>query len=194
MKLFKIASVLFIMLLCFWAKQSVAQKGAFMLYGSLNYQNNNNAGATFGANPIGLGYFFNDHVVAGANYGFAWEKNPNHDMLYSHHEAGPFYSDSWLLGQYFVLIAQLDTHYVWGQQAMQTSDAYRYNGFLLRLYPIVGVMLGHGWTLKAKFSELSFERTKGNNPAHTVDKTFILGANGSTLGIGVSKNILFKKH
>ncbi len=192
MKLFKIASVLFL-LLCLFAKASVAQKGAFMLYGSLDYKNNNNTGSTFGANPIGLGYFFNDHVVAGVNYGFGWEKNINHAMLYSHHEAGLFYSDSWLLGQYFVFIAQADAHYVWGQQNMQTGNPYQYNGFLLRLYPIVGVMLGHGWTLKAKFSELSLERTKGDNAAHTIDKTFIAGVNGSTLGIGVSKNLLFKK-
>jgi enoyl-CoA hydratase/carnithine racemase len=55
-------------------------------------------------------------------------------------------------------------------------------------------MLGHGWTLKAKFSELSFERTKGNNADHTIDKTFIAGINGSTLGMGMSKNLTFKKH
>ena len=49
-----------------------------------------------------------------------------------------------------------------------------------------------GKILKAKFFELSYESTTGDDSAHTKDHTFIAGVNGSTLGIGVSKNISLK--
>ena len=52
-----------------------AQEGSLMAYGSLNYKKNNNEGSSFGSNPLGLGYFFNDHVVAGINFAFHKEKN-----------------------------------------------------------------------------------------------------------------------
>lgn len=194
MKMFKISSILSLLVLCLFIEPLMAQQGAFMLYGSLNYQNNNNSGTTFGANPFGVGYFFNDHVVAGLNYGFSWQKNNAHDKLFDHHEIGPFYSDSWSLGKYFVFIAQVDAHYVWGDQNLNTNTPYGYKGYLFRVYPLVSVVLGHGWALKAKFFELSFQRTKGDDMERTVDRTFIAGVNGSTIGLGVSKNISFKKH
>ncbi|MBO9618469.1 MAG: hypothetical protein J7539_05475, partial [Niabella sp.] len=164
--------------------QGFAQQGDVMIYGSLNYQNHNKTGETFGANPIGAGYFFNNHVVAGINYAFNWEKNTNHDLIQRHHETGLFYSDSKMLGDHFVIIGQLDAHYVWGSTDLNTPAAYEYKGYLLRLYPLVGVILGHGWTLKAKFCELSYQQTKGNDAAKTKDKLLIAGINGSTIGLG----------
>lgn len=170
-----------------------AQKGALMAYGSLNYRNNNNDGSSFGANPLGLGYFFNDHVVAGMNFAFDKEKNGLGDLTSNHYEVGPFYSDSWKIGDHFVLIAQVDAHYVWGNTAMNLPSGYGYNGYLTRIYPIASVLLGHGWALKAKFCELSFQNTKGDDVNRTSDRTFVAGINGSTIGIGVSKNFSLKR-
>lgn len=170
-----------------------AQEGSLMLYGSLTYKNNNNTGSSFGANPIGLGYFFNDHVVAGMNYAFDKEKNGLGNLTDSKHEVGPFYSDSWKIGDHFVIIAQLDAHYVWGNTLMNTIGTYSYDGYLARAYPIVAVTLGHGWALKAKFCELSYEKTTGDDSNKTSNRTLIAGVNGSTFGLGVSKNISLKK-
>lgn len=174
--------------------KSFGQKGEMMLYGSLNYHNNNQSGSGFSANPVGAGYFFNNHAVAGINYGFDLEKNAAHQTISYHHETGLFYSDSKMIGEHFVIIGQADAHYVWGSALNNTADAYNYNGYLFRIYPLVGIVLGHGWALKAKFCELSFQRTKGNNAAKTIDRTIVAGVNGSTLGVGVSKNFSFKKH
>lgn len=174
--------------------QGFGQKGSVMIYGSLNYQDHNKTGQTFGANPIGVGYFFNDHAVTGINYAFSREKDALHNLAERHHEAGLFYSDSKMLGEHFVLIGQLDAHYVWGSTNLNTPGAYDYKGYLFRLYPLVGVLLGHGWALKARFCELSYRQTKGNDAAQTKDKLFIAGINGSTIGLGVSKNIVFNKH
>lgn len=193
MKKFKINFILFFMMLCASFSEVQAQEGSLMLYGSLTYKENNNSGSSFGANPIGLGYFFNDHVVAGMNFAFDQEKNGLGNLTDSRYEVGPFYSDSWKIGDYFYIIAQVDAHYVWGNAMMNTTSAYGYDGYLARAYPIVAVSLGHGWALKAKFCELSFESTTGDDSAQTKDHTFIAGINGSTLGIGVSKNISLKK-
>ncbi|KAF2080772.1 hypothetical protein [Flavobacterium sharifuzzamanii] len=170
-----------------------AQKGSLMLYGSLTYKDNNNTGSSFGANPIGVGYFFNDHVVAGMNFAFDQEKNAAGNLTDSKHEIGPFYSDSWNIGDHFAIIAQADAHYVWGNTLMNTPGSYSYNGYLGRIYPIVAVFLGHGWALKAKFCELSYENTTGNDANKTNNRTFVAGINGSTFGLGVSKNISLKK-
>jgi len=40
------------------------QKGSVMLYGSLNYNNSKDVGSEFKANPFGVGYQFNNNVVA----------------------------------------------------------------------------------------------------------------------------------
>lgn len=181
-------SILFLSVTQVWA-----QKNAFMLYGSLNYQHTNHDGSQFGANPIGIGYFFNDHVVAGLNYGFDWKKNAQSIKVEDHHELGPFYSDSWMLGDHFVFIAQADTHYVWGNHLNESGLGQNYKGYLARIYPIVSVLLGHGWALKAKFCELSYQSTKDNGADGRRNNTLIAGINGSTIGLGVSKNILFFK-
>lgn len=171
-----------------------AQKGSLMLYGSVNYQDNSQ-GKHFSTNPLGVGYFFNDHVVAGVNYGSDWHKDINHNLIQNRHEAGIFYSDSWALGKYFVFIAQLDLHGTWGQQDLgDPAGPSRYSGYLARLYPIVTVNLGHGWALKAKFAELSYERVNPKNSATPNSHNFVLGVNGATLGMGVSKNIALRKH
>lgn len=193
MSKYKINFVLVLVFLCAFFPKAKAQEGAFMLYGSLNYRDNNNNGSSFSANPIGLGYFFNDQVVAGMNFAFNREKNGFGEHTDSKYEVGPFYSDSWKIGDYFYIIVQLDTHYVWGNTLINTANSYSYDGFLARAYPIVAVSLGNGWALKAKFCELSYEQTKGNDIANTRNKTFVAGINGSTFGLGVSKNISFKK-
>ncbi|RED26888.1 hypothetical protein BD847_0814 [Flavobacterium cutihirudinis] len=189
----KINLGLILLLTCASLTTVHAQKGSLMLYGSLTYKDNNNTGSSFGANPIGVGYFFNDHVVAGMNYAFDREKNGLGDLTDSKHEIGPFYSDSWNIGDHFAIIAQADAHYVWGNTLMNTAGSYSYNGYLGRIYPIVAVFLGHGWALKAKFCELSYENTTGNDANKTSNRTFVAGINGSTFGLGVSKNISLKK-
>ena len=193
MNTYKINLILILVVLFAVFSEVQAQEGSLMLYGSLTYKDNNNTGSSFGANPIGLGYFFNDHVVAGMNFAFDNEKNGLGHLTDSKYEVGPFYSDSWKIGDYFVIIAQLDTHYVWGNTMMNTMGSYSYDGYLVRAYPIIAIGLGHGWALKTKFCELSFASTTGNDANKTKDNTFIAGVNGSTLGIGVSKNISFKK-
>lgn len=171
-----------------------AQRGAFMAYGSLNYQHDNKSGTQFSANPIGLGYFFNDHVVAGVNYGFNRIENSASVKLNNQHEAGLFYSDSWSLAKGFVVIAQLDTHYLWGTTLGLNDQQNKYNGYLARIYPIMAISLGQGWSLKAKFAEISFQSTKQKHSDEGRNNHFVAGVNGSTLGIGVSKNFfLFKK-
>ncbi len=175
------------------SQHSYAQKGGFMAYGSLNYQHNNKSGSQFSANPIGLGYFFNDHVVAGVNYGFNRIENSSSVKINNQHEAGLFYSDSWSLGKGFVIIAQLDTHYLWGSTMGVDDQQNHYNGYLARLYPIMAIGLGNGWSLKAKFAELSFRSTKQKHSDEVRTNNFIAGVNGSTLGIGVSKNFFLHK-
>jgi hypothetical protein len=63
----------------------------------------------------------------------------NHNVVYKQNEAGVWYSPSLMLGKYFVLIGQVDAHYVWGQQMATTADAMQnFNGFRLRAYPLIG--------------------------------------------------------
>lgn len=193
MNTYKINLGLILVLVLATLSMARAQEGSLMLYGSLTYKNNNNTGSNFGANPIGLGYFFNDHVVAGMNFAFDKEKNGFGNLTDSKREIGPFYSDSWKIGDHFVIIAQFDAHYVWGNTLMNTMGSYSYDGYLARIYPIVAVSLGHGWALKAKFCELSYEQTTGDDSNKTSNRTFIAGVNGSTFGLGVSKNISLKK-
>ncbi|MFC0778807.1 hypothetical protein [Flavobacterium sp. HJSW_4] len=193
MNTWKINLGLILLLICASLTTVHAQKGSLMLYGSLTYKDNNNTGSTFAANPIGVGYFFNDHVVAGMNFAFDQEKNALGNLTDSKREIGPFYSDSWNIGDHFGIIAQVDAHYVWGTTLMNTSGSYNYDGYLGRIYPIVAVFLGHGWALKAKFFELSYEKTTGDDLNKTSNKTFIAGINGSTFGLGVSKNISLKR-
>ena len=193
MNKYNINFILALLLVCAAFSTVKAQEGSLMLYGSLTYKDNNNSGSAFAANPIGIGYFFNDHVVAGMNFAIDREKNGVGDLTESKYEVGPFYSDSWKIGDYFVIIAQVDAHYVWGNALLNTASSYGYDGYLGRIYPIVAVSLGHGWALKAKFFELSYQSTTGDDSNKTKDHTFIAGVNGSTLGVGVSKNILLKK-
>lgn len=53
----KINLGLILLLVCTSLTTVHAQKGSLMLYGSLTYKDNNNTGSSFGANPIGVGYF-----------------------------------------------------------------------------------------------------------------------------------------
>ena len=171
-----------------------AQQGSLMVYGSVNYQNNTQ-GKQFSTNPIGVGYFFNSHVVAGVNYGSNFQKDASNELIHNRHEAGVFYSDSWALGEHFIFIAQLDLHGTWGKDQLGDPNGLSsYHGYLGRLYPIVAVNLGHGWALKAKFAELSYEHQTPKNKDLESGHNFVAGVNGSTLGMGVSKNISLRRH
>lgn len=66
-----------------------------------------------------------------------------------------------------------------------------FNGHRLRAYPLVAIFLGGGWALKFKFAELSMLQTKTKQDGWT--KTSVAGINGSTFGVGISKNIDFRK-
>lgn len=172
-----------------------AQKGSVMLYGSLNYNNSKDVGSEFKANPFGVGYQFNNNVVAGLNFAFDLIKDGQKNNLYTKYELGPFYSYGIKIGEHFVIIGQADVHYQWGKGILdgKVTDPVNYTGYLLRVYPIAGVLLGKGWALKAKWGELSFSSMKGKDIAHTTAQDIVAGANGNTIGIGVSKNFLFKK-
>lgn len=192
----KLSAYLLVLLgLLLFHKPAEAQQGSLMVYGSVNYQNNT-SGKQFSTNPIGVGYFFNDHIVAGVNYGSNWQKDDSNTLIRNRHEAGIFYSDSWTLGDHFFFIAQVDLHGTWGKDQLgdPSGDPSSYSGYLGRIYPIVGVNLGHGWALKAKFAELSYEHISPKNKDLASGHNFVAGVNGSTLGMGVSKNISLRRH
>lgn len=171
-------------------------KGQFMLYGSLDYSKTNGPGyknSSFSTSPgagipLGLGYFINNNDLIGVNYAFSVNKQDN-NYSFKQHEAGIWYSPSMMIGKYFLLIAQVDAHYVWGSQGTGTSD--KFTGYRLRAYPMLGVLLGKGWALKFKFGELSNLMTKPNSGAST--NNFVAGLSGATFGTGISKTFSLKK-
>jgi hypothetical protein len=119
-----------------------------------------NSSSTVSSAPLGVGYFINNNDLDGVNYAYS-QNTVNHNVVYKQNEAGVWYSPSVMLGKYFVLIGQVDAHYVWGQQQSTTADAMQnFNGFRLRAYPLIGILLGGGWALKFKFAELSMLQTK----------------------------------
>jgi hypothetical protein len=80
-----------------------------------------------------------------------------------------------------------------GTAAMATADAMQnFNGFRLRAYPLIGILLGGGWALKFKFAELSMLQTKTKEEGWT--KSYVAGISGSTFGVGISKNFDFRKN
>lgn len=172
-------------------------KGKFMLYGSLDYSKTNGPGyqsSTFSTSPgagipLGLGYFINNNDVIGVNYAFSRNRESEHDYLMKQHEAGLWYSPSMMIGKYFLLIAQVDAHYVWGEEG--TGSRTRFTGYRLRAYPMLGVLLGKGWALKFKFGELSNLMTKPKGATST--NRFVAGLSGATFGTGISKTFKFKK-
>ncbi|MDR2269436.1 MAG: hypothetical protein LBF27_00905 [Sphingobacterium sp.] len=178
----------------FSVPSAYAQKGAIMLYGSLNYHETT-AGHQFSAAPVGVGYFFNDNMNVGLNYGFNSSKNKALDFTDHSHEVGPFYSNTWPLSEHFMLIGQVDVHYLWGDQHVDAGGTMvdgKYNGYLFRVYPLVGIALGKGWALKAKVAELSYKKTHSKDAAIPNNHEVITGINGSTVGIGLSKNLFIK--
>lgn len=168
-------------------------KGQFMVYGSLDYSKiitPSSASSTVSSAPIGLGYFINNNDLVGVNYAYS-QNSVDHNVVYKQNEAGIWYSPSLMLGKYFVLIAQIDAHYVWGQQVSGTAESMEnFNGYRLRAYPLIGVVLGGGWALKFKFAELSMLQTKAKEGW---TKTYVAGISGSTFGVGISKNLDFRK-
>lgn len=169
-------------------------KGQFMIYGSLDYSKvttPSSSSSTVSSAPIGLGYFINNNDLVGVNYAYS-QNTVDHSVVYKQSEAGVWYSPSLMLGKYFVLIAQVDAHYVWGQQVSGTAESMEnFNGFRLRAYPLIGIVLGGGWALKFKFAELSMLQTKTKEEGWT--KTYVAGISGSTFGVGISKNFDFRK-
>lgn len=172
-------------------------KGQFMLYGSLDYSKTNAPGyqtSTFSTSPgagipVGLGYFINNNDLIGVNYAFSRNRQSGNDYLMKQNEAGLWYSPSMMIGKYFLLIAQFDAHYVWGEQGVGTRT--QFTGYRLRAYPMLGVLLGKGWALKFKFGELSNLMTKPKNAAST--NNFVAGLSGATFGTGISKAFNIKK-
>lgn len=172
-------------------------KGQFMLYGSLDYSKTNGPGyhnSSFSTSPgagipLGLGYFINNNDLIGVNFAFSSEKQSATDYRMKQREAGIWYSPSMMIGEHFLLIAQVDAHYVWGEQGIRTQE--KFNGYRLRAYPMLGVLLGKGWALKFKFGELSNLMTKPKGGAST--NNFTAGLSGATFGTGISKNFNFKK-
>ena len=169
-------------------------QGQFMIYGSLDYSKvttPSSSSSTVSSAPIGVGYFINNNDLIGVNYAYS-QNTIDHNVMYKQNEAGLWYSPSVMLGKYFVLIGQVDAHYVWGQQQMPTAGPMEnFNGFRLRAYPLIGVLLGGGWALKFKFAELSMLQTKTKQEGWT--KTYVAGISGSTFGVGISKNFDFRK-
>lgn len=172
-------------------------KGQFMLYGSLDYSKTNAPGyqtSSFSTSPgagipLGLGYFINNNDLIGVNYAFSSQKQSANNYSMKQNEAGIWYSPSMMIGKYFLLIAQVDAHYVWGSQGV--DNPAKFTGYRLRAYPMLGVLLGKGWALKFKFGELSNLMTKPSNGAST--NNFVAGLSGATFGTGISKNFNFKK-
>lgn len=168
-------------------------QGQFMVYGSLDYSKvttPSSSSSTVSSAPIGLGYFINNNDLVGVNYAYS-QNTVDHSVVYKQNEAGLWYSPSLMLGKYFVLIAQVDAHYVWGQQVSGAAESMEnFNGFRLRAYPLIGIVLGGGWALKFKFAELSMLQTKANEGW---TKTYVAGISGSTFGVGISKNLDFRK-
>lgn len=168
-------------------------KGQFMVYGSLDYSKvstPSSSSSTVSSAPIGLGYFINNNDLIGVNYAYS-QNAVDHSVVYKQNEAGIWYSPSLMLGKYFVLIAQVDAHYVWGQQVSGTAESMEnFNGYRLRAYPLIGILLGSGWALKFKFAELSMLQTKAKEGW---TKTYVAGISGSTFGVGISKNFDFRK-
>lgn len=172
-------------------------KGQFMLYGSLDYSKTNapdGHSSTFSTSPgagipMGLGYFINNNDLIGVNYAFSISKQSNINYSYRQNEAGVWYSPSTMIGKYFLLIAQIDAHYVWGSQGIgQRQD---FTGYRLRAYPMLGVLLGKGWALKFKFGELSNLCIKPKGGSST--NNFVAGLSGSTFGTGISKTFNLSK-
>lgn len=169
-------------------------KGQLMIYGSLDYSKTNTpsgSNSSVSSAPIGVGYFINNNDVIGVNYAYA-QNVVNKGVVYKQNEAGFWYSPSVTLGKYFALIAQVDAHYVWGQQISDaTSSMQNFSGYRLRAYPLFAVFLGGGWALKFKFAELSMLQTKTKQDGWT--EKYVAGISGSTFGVGISKNIDFRK-
>ena len=170
-------------------------KGQFMVYGSLDYSKvttPSTTSSTVSSAPLGVGYFINNNDLIGVNYAYS-QNSVDHNVVYKQNEAGIWYSPSVMLGKYFVLIGQVDAHYVWGQQVggMANAGMENFNGYRLRAYPLIGILLGGGWALKFKFAELSMLQTKTKEEGWT--KSYVAGISGSTFGVGISKNFDFRK-
>jgi len=60
------------------------------------------------------------------------------------------------------------------------------------VYTLEGIALGKGWALKAKVAELSYIKRNSKDAAIPNDHELITGINGSTVGLGLSKNLFIK--
>lgn len=205
MCLAKTRPVFAVLLLCLYAGGAAAQaeqadgpKGQFMIYGSLDYSKTSaphDKSSSFSTSPnagipLGIGYFFNNNSLIGINGAFAHNRDAAGNTAFQQQELGLWYSPSMSIGEHFLLIAQVDAHYVWGKAPAVTPDPY--TGYRLRAYPMLGILLGKGWALKFKFGELSMLSTKVKGEG-TINN-YVAGLSGATFGTGISKNFSFKKH
>ncbi|ODS83469.1 MAG: hypothetical protein ABS46_06365 [Cytophagaceae bacterium SCN 52-12] len=203
MRLIKANPVLAALLLCITAGMAAAQndgpKGQLMVYGSLDYSKTSaphDKSSSFSTSPdagipIGIGYFFNNNSLIGINAAFARNKDAAGNLVFRQQELGLWYSPSMMIGEHFLLIAQVDAHYVWGESPAATTALHPYTGYRLRAYPMLGILLGKGWALKFKFGELSMLSTKAKG--EDVVNNYVAGLSGATFGTGISKNFSFKK-
>ncbi|WKS95093.1 hypothetical protein [Riemerella columbina] len=167
-------------------------KGNILIYGALDYSKTNTptgSSSNFSTDPgagipIGVGYFINNNDLIGVNFAFS-QNAVNGTTTNRQKEVGLWYSPSVMLGKYFGLIAQLDAHYVWGEQNNE-----KYNGYRLRAYPMLALFLGNGWSVKFKFGELSLLSTK-NSAGWTTDT--VAGLSGTTFGTGISKTFNLRR-
>ncbi|MBO9640882.1 hypothetical protein [Siphonobacter aquaeclarae] len=175
-------------------------KGQLMIYGSLDYsktsapQNNSSSFSTSpnAGIPVGIGYFIDNNNLIGINMAFARNKDAAGQLAFQQQEVGFWYSPSKQIGEHFLLIAQVDAHYVWGRSpGVPSGDLTAYQGYRLRAYPMLGVLLGKGWALKFKFGELSMLTTKAKGQGAQHD--FVAGLSGATFGTGISKNFSLRK-
>lgn len=177
--------------------------GQFMFYGALNYsisaQNNLSTSSNFStvpstSLPLGLGYFINDYTLLGVNYAFS-RSTKNGKKTFLENELGIWYSPFVQVGQYFLLILQVDLDYTWGRSFQNSYHSTanpdgRYNGFRARAYPMFGIILPKGFALKFKFGEIAlfYQKYQHGGPAIT---TFTAGISGAYFATGISKNVDF---
>jgi len=173
-------------------------KGKFMIYGALNYNltdNGNGKSSGFwgtsvdGGMPIGIGYYLNNNSLIGLNYSYASHRLDGKTIL-RQNETGIWYSTALPLGKYFALIGQADASYVWGErllrEGIESLGMQDFSGYRLKLYPMLAIFAGRGWTLRFKFAEMSLLQTKAKGEGWR--NSYVAGIGATSLGVGVSKD------
>lgn len=182
--------------------KSEGSKGQILIYGSLDYSKTSgpaDKSSDFSTSPgagipVGVGYFITDNTLVGVNFAFSHKNDHNGHTAFQQQETGFWFSPSIPISKNIALIAQADVHYVWGKSPDINQNLQSYHGYRLRAYPMIGVALGRGWSLKFKFGELSLLSTKTKNEGRL--NNYVAGLSGATMGTGISKSFSLgrKKH